>query len=52
MLFCDRCCREYDPETYQQRENAHWMRNGDRWAFTFREALAEANSAPVWGQRA
>ncbi len=24
MKFCDRCCREYDPETGVQRENWAW----------------------------
>lgn len=52
MLFCDRCCREYDPDSHEQRENFHWMLNDGRWAYTFSAALGEANMAPVWGDSA
>lgn len=49
-LFCDRCCREYDPVTLVQRENFHWVRNGDRLVYSYSRALGEANMAAVWGQ--
>jgi hypothetical protein len=50
-LFCDRCCREYDPETLEQRANWAWVQNENRLAMSLTHALAEANSAPIWGER-
>jgi hypothetical protein len=31
MKFCDRCAREYDPITGEQRENWAWVKRDDGW---------------------